>query len=165
MVRRLILMRHAKSDWANQHLSDHDRPLNERGRRSAPLMAKQFANNNLTPVAIVASTAARVRETLALMLAEWRHEPEVRFQKSLYLASVETLKTHVSGLLDSWSDALIVGHNPGLMDFASWLAGQPLEMPTAGVVVFEADGESWSEAVATRNWQLKALWKPRDLFD
>ena len=60
---------------------------------------------------------------------------------------------------------MIVGHNPGLMDFASWLASKPLEMPTAGVAVFEADGESWSEAVATRNWQLKALWKPRDLFD
>ena len=165
MALRLILMRHAKSDWANHKLSDHDRPLNERGRRSAPLMAKHLANHYLAPQAIVASTAVRVRETLVLMLAEWPYDPEVFFEQSLYLASVETLVSHVRGLHDGWSDALIVGHNPGLTDFVSRLAGRPVEMPTAAVAVATSNEESWTDAVAARSWQLTAHWRPRDLFD
>lgn len=165
MSRRLILMRHAKSDWANHQLSDHDRPLNERGRRTAPLMAQHFANKNLVPCAIVASTAARVRETVALMLAEWRHAPVVSFHQSLYLASVETLSAQVRELQDSCSSTMIVGHNPGLMDFVSWLSGHSLEMPTAGVAVFESTVSTWSGALVARDWQLTAHWRPRDLFD
>lgn len=164
MARRLILMRHAKSDWANPSLSDNDRPLNERGRRAAPMMAKHFLENNLPPSVVLASTAVRVRETLALMLAEWRYEPVVFFEQSLYLASVETLKSHVRGLHDSWTDAMILGHNPGLTDFVSWLASQSLEMPTAGVAVFASNEECWHDFTA-RNLRLSAHWCPRDLSD
>lgn len=164
MARRLILMRHAKSDWADHSLSDHDRPLNERGRVSAPLMAKHLANNNLAPQAIIASTATRVRETLALMLPEWRHEPEVEFCELLYLASIATLRAEVRGFRDSWSDAMLIGHNPGLTDFVSWLADRPMEMPTAAVAVFVSSQSSWSDAIAAQDWELSAEWRPRELF-
>lgn len=165
MVRRLILMRHAKSDWGNQSLDDHDRPLNERGRRAAPLMAQHFLQNELRPQVIIASTATRVCETLELMLAEWTFKPVVFFEKALYLASAETLQSHVRGLHDSWHVAMLLGHNPGLAQYASRLAGHPLEMPTAAVAVLESDQASWPEAIAAKAWQLKASWRPRELFD
>lgn len=165
MVRRLILMRHAKSDWAKQNLTDHDRPLNERGSRTAPMMGKHFADNHISPAVVIASTARRVRETLALMLAAWSYKPEAFYEQSLYLASVETLNAHVRGLPDDWSDVLIVGHNPGLAEFVSRLAGQPLEMPTAAAAVFTSNRESWTDAVAAKKWELSAHWCPRDLFD
>lgn len=155
-------MRHAKSDWANHNLSDHDRPLNERGRRTAPMMGKLFLANKLNPAVVLASTAVRVRETIGLMLAEWPFKPEVFFEQSLYLASVETLGSHLRGLHDDWSDAMMVGHNPGLADFVSRLAGRHLEMPTAAVAVFTSTEGAWSDA---QNWQLVAHWCPRDLFD
>ena len=164
MTRRLIVMRHAKSDWANPKLSDHDRPLNDRGLRNAPLMGKHIADSNLTPQVVIASTAVRVRETLAFMLTAWPREPEVFYEQSLYLASLDTLHTHVRGLHDDWGDVLIVGHNPGLTEFVSRLAGQPLEMPTAAVAVFTSDQKSWAKALAAKNWQLAAHWCPRDLF-
>jgi phosphohistidine phosphatase len=164
MSRRLIVMRHAKSDWANPNLSDHDRPLNDRGSRTAPLMGKYLAENHVIPKVVIASTAVRVRETLAFMLAEWPHEPEVFFEQSLYLASVETLRSHIRGLHNDWHEVLIVGHNPGLTDLVSRLAGQPLEMPTAAVAVFASDEKSWSDALAAKNWALAAHWLPRNLF-
>jgi phosphohistidine phosphatase len=164
MVRRLILMRHAKSDWADHSLSDHDRPLNARGRLAAPKMARHLSENHLAPKVVLASTAVRVRETLGLMLAEWGYEPVVFYEQALYLASVDTLKSQVRGLDDSWSDAMLIGHNPGLADYASRLASQPLEMPTAAVAVFESTAESW-HAVTARNIRLTAHWRPRDLFD
>jgi phosphohistidine phosphatase len=164
MTRRLMVMRHAKSDWANPKLSDHDRPLNERGLRTAPQMGKYFVKHNVIPKVVLASTAVRVRETLALMLAEWPSEPEVFFEQSLYLASVETLGSHVRGLHSDWRDVLIVGHNPGLADFVSRLAGQPLDMPTAAVAVFSSTATAWTDAYAAKDWQLVAHWLPRDLF-
>lgn len=164
MTRRLIVMRHAKSDWANANLTDHDRPLNDRGSRTAPLMGKHFVDNSIAPHAIIASTAVRVRETVALMLAEWRYEPELFFEQSLYLATSETLGSHVRGLHDGWSDVLIVGHNPGLTEFASRFAGHSLEMPTAAVAIFTSNKDTWTDALAARKWQLSAHWIPRDLF-
>ncbi len=76
MARRLIIMRHAKSDWANANLTDHDRPLNARGRRTAPLMAEHLAAQCVLPEVIVASTAVRVQETLELLLGCWAGKPE-----------------------------------------------------------------------------------------
>ncbi len=165
MPRRLIVMRHAKSDWANPALSDHDRPLNERGCRTAPLMGRHFVDSQIAPAAVIASTAVRVRETLALMLSEWSYEPEVFFEQALYLASAETLASHVRGLHDQWTEAMIVGHNPGLTDFASRLAGRPLEMPTAAVVIVQSNEDSWSKAIAGKRWELAEHWCPRDLFE
>jgi phosphohistidine phosphatase len=165
MTRRLIIMRHAKSDWGNHKLPDHDRPLNERGRRIAPLMGRHLLLNKLQPQVILASTARRVRETVDLLQAGWPFEPVVFFEESLYLASAQTLDAHVRGLHDAWLEAMLVGHNPGLAEFVSRLANQPLEMPTAAVAVLESSGESWPQAMAANAWRLSAIWRPRELFD
>lgn len=154
-------MRHAKSAWDDHRLSDHDRPLNDRGRRAAPLMGRQLIQHHLKPDVVLASTAIRVRETLAAMRSEWSFEPAEFFEKSLYLASSECLLAHVRGLHDSWNEALVLGHNPGMSDLVSRLSGEPVDMPTAAVAVFQCNALSWSEPSAI--WKLQYFWRPREL--
>ena len=163
-MRRLIIMRHAKSDWANHRLTDHDRPLNDRGRRAASLMGEHFVKHKLLPHAIVASTAMRVRETLGLLLANWPCQPHLFFEQSLYLASPSTLDAHVRGLHESWTSVMLVGHNPGLSEFVSHSLHRPVELATAVVFVLETEAECWSTAASARNWQVVEEWRPRELF-
>ncbi len=164
MTRRLIVMRHAKSDWANANLSDHDRPLNDRGRRVAPQVGQHFATQKLLPQAIIASTASRVRETLSLLLPALPFEPQLFFEQALYLATSDTLAAHVRGLHDSWTDAMLVGHNPGLSEFVSRLSARSIEMPTAAVVILESNAVTWVDAITSKLWHLTGNWKPRELF-
>lgn len=165
MKRQIILMRHAKSSWEKPGVSDHDRPLNERGRSTAPFMALQLLEHDLLPTLILASTATRVRETLQLMRDAWTIDVSVQFEKSIYLASRETLLSHIRGLDDSSNRAMILGHNPGLSELATWLGQSYLELPTAAVVVFESDSVSWIDAVATNVWHEKVVWIPREMVD
>ncbi len=156
-------MRHAKSDWSQPGLSDHDRPLNARGKRAAPRMAKHLRSQGRMPEIILGSTAARVRETVALMLQEWGAAPEVCFEKSLYLASAPEIARHVQGLHDSWHTALIVGHNPGMSAFCSRLGGRDIELPTAAVVLFQREVATWAGSAHGGHWQVEAEWRPREL--
>ncbi len=116
MARRLIIMRHAKSDWANASLTDHDRPLNARGLRTAPLMAEHLFTHGILPEVIVASTAVRVQETLELLLDCWTVKlatvkPEVVHASSLYLASYFTLIETIKAFEADWTRVMVIGHN------------------------------------------------------
>jgi phosphohistidine phosphatase len=142
-MRHLILMRHAKSDWGDAELSDHDRPLNDRGRRDAPRMAEWLKGQWGLPDLILASTAVRVEQTLAEMCSAWSSQPPWHALESLYLATPESIaRTIRSDGLDA-QRLLVVGHNPGLQLLACQLAGVSLEFPTAAIAVFEMSAEEW----------------------
>lgn len=162
-MKKLILMRHAKSDWNDPSLSDHDRPLNKRGRRSAPLMADKIESEGLLPEIVLASSAIRVQETLSLMNGTWACEPEVLTEPSLYLATVAEIMQHVHTLHESWTTAMVIGHNPGMGALVGDLAGSALDFPTAAVAVFEADTESWGNSLKKHEWKLLSFWLPREL--
>ncbi len=161
-MRTLVLMRHAKSDWKKPGLADHDRPLNARGRRAAPLMAGKLRDEGISVDVILASSACRVQETLELMRPIWGSEAELLTAQALYLASPALIAEQIHALHDAWMSAMVVGHNPGMAGLVCHLAKRNLEMPTAAVVVFTSNVESWSRSVAA-DWQLKAYWKPRNL--
>lgn len=137
-MRQLVLMRHAKSSWANQDLSDHQRPLNERGRRAAPLMSRWLSQNSLLPDQTLCSTAVRTRETAELIRSSKQSESRVSFHESLYLATasqiLDAIATHGDPAVTT---LLVIGHNPGLESLASILSGQALSMPTAAIAHFE----------------------------
>ncbi len=165
MTRQLILMRHAKSSWDHPGVADHDRPLNARGRSAAPRMARHLHEHALLPELILASTATRVCETLLLMSEQWPHEVPVRFEKLLYLASRETLAAFARKLPDTYQRVMIVGHNPGLSEFATSLGGARLDLPTAAIAAFESTPATWSGSLATVQWREMGFWTPRDLAD
>jgi len=137
MTCTLMLMRHAKSDHGDPSLSDHDRPLNRRGRRDAPLMADWMARSGRAPQRVLCSTAVRTRETLDLMLDRWTEPPDVEFCESLYLANPESILWTISGHHMESAALLVMGHNPGISMLASALAQCRLEMPTAAVAVLQ----------------------------
>ncbi len=162
-MRRLVLMRHAKSDWENARLSDHERPLNDRGRRVAPKMGRFLRDQGIQPEVVLASTAVRVQQTLDLVTEKWNPSPEVLTERSLYLADLSGLLAQVRGLHDSWNEVMFVGHNPGISQLASALAKQSIDMPTACVAVLVSEQSEWTTAAS--DWKLAALWLPRQLFD
>ncbi|QDV22442.1 SixA phosphatase family protein [Aureliella helgolandensis] len=162
-MRTLILMRHAKSDWTQGDRTDHDRPLNPRGRRAAPLMAGQLLSHGISVDIILASSAVRVQQTLELLQESWATETAVSTERDLYLATPAELKQHVDALHDTWQSAMIIGHNPGLSLFASMLCDDDVELPTAAVVILQSAADSWHSSLTQQPWHLVDYWKPRDL--
>ena len=162
--RTLLLMRHAKSDWSNHGLPDHDRPLNQRGIRASKLIGKHLEQFWPKINVVLASTAVRVQQTLELMQEEWNElAPTIIHSECLYLAAPSTILRQIS-LLDSHVvAALVIAHNPGLESLAQKLSRQPIEFPTACLAEFHAKSRSWEEAADHDQWKLGKVIRPRDL--
>ncbi|MDZ8199908.1 histidine phosphatase family protein [Microbacterium sp. SSW1-59] len=149
---RLTIVRHAKSDWSSPDLADHDRPLNARGRRDAPVMAERLASTGARPTVILSSTAVRARttaEAFARVLGV-----DVRPDPDLYGASAADLLAAASG--SGLSDVMVVAHDPGMTDLADRLSrGRIDRMPTCAIATFAWDVEDWSliDAVDPVSWE------------
>lgn len=162
MRRRLILMRHAKSSWASPGLTDHARPLNDRGRRDAPRVAAALQSLGWSPQAVSSSDSARTRETWEEMSSTFDTCHDVTFTHALYHAGLSDIidESH------SWDDALetilTLGHNPGWQMALYSLSGQDLEMTTANAALLIGEGESWADALTGR-WVLTDLLRPKAL--
>jgi phosphohistidine phosphatase len=142
----LTLVRHAKSSWKDTSLADRDRPLNKRGERDAPEMGRRIAAAGIRPSLIVSSPAVRAWTT-ARIIADAIGYPREFLQrdKSLYLASVNTLLDVIVAQDNGFNSLMLVGHNPGFTDFANYLVpGLTNNIPTAGVVSVQLDTEDWS---------------------
>jgi len=144
-VIRLVLVRHAKSDWGDPALEDHDRPLNERGLRDAPAMAARLAATGFRPDAILSSTALRARTTAAAFgdALGVRPQPVER----LYGAPAATLLAEAARA--GGSAVLVVAHDPGMTVLAEQLSGGGIgHMPTCAVAAFTWDEDDWDVATA-----------------
>ena len=167
-MRRLHLLRHAKSSWDDLALRDYDRPLAPRGTRAATRVARWAQEHNVRPQLVVSSSAVRARETLRGVLPGLG-EPEVWIEDALYAASAETLLQNVRALPDKAEEAMLVGHNPGLGDLLLQLA-EPNELreraeakvPTGALATLEADITSWWE-LQPGAARLVAFVVPREL--
>jgi phosphohistidine phosphatase len=164
----VCLMRHAKSDWNDPSLGDHDRPLNERGRRDAPRMGRWLANRGWLPEVILGSTAVRVRETIAALQGVWDHQPLVLFSPSLYLCSGSTICEHiVSEAITNDGKrprcVLVIGHNPGMEHLVSQWSGSPVHMSTAAVAIFKCEPIGLGDVFTPRVRQMLELMRPKEL--
>lgn len=141
----LILVRHAKSDWGSPELGDHERPLNDRGRRDAPEMARRFAASGVLPQAILSSTAVRARTTArhfgdALGL-------EIDERSELYGASARTLLATAADAGEP--SVMLVAHDPGMTLLAEQLSDGGIgAMPTCAVAVFHWSTDDWDVAMS-----------------
>lgn len=144
MDRELILLRHAKSGWGQPELADHDRPLNGRGRRQAPLVGAWLAAEDCEPDLVLCSSARRARETLEGLLGATDWQPPVVFEEGLYHAEPEAILELIAWLGGDVRRLLVLGHNPGLSLLSSQLAGREIALRTACLARFELSA-SWSD--------------------
>ncbi len=159
--RRLILMRHAKSSWAEAGQSDHARPLNPRGRADAPRVAQVLLDRGWAPVHVHASDAARTTETWTRMAPRLPAATWVR-SRGLYLAGLEAIVAAAAHFPAGPGPVLVLGHNPGWEEAVSDLTGTPTQLTTGNAALLEGTGPTWPEALAGI-WRLVGLLRPREL--
>ena len=169
---RLLLLRHAKSSWEDPDVDDYDRPLNTRGRRSAPLMGRHCAQHSLVPQLILCSAARRTRETLAGLLPYFNDDLDIRLCRDLYMTSPETAFERLKAASDAARSVMLIGHNPSLQQLAIKLigSGNPVlreeiedKFPTAALAVVDFDARRWAEVVPGSG-RIVAFFRPRELF-
>ncbi|WP_330303000.1 MULTISPECIES: histidine phosphatase family protein [unclassified Streptomyces] len=152
-LRRLVILRHAKSAWPTG-VPDHERPLAPRGRRDAPAAGRALAEADCLPDLALCSTAVRARQTWELAAEQWGTPPPVRLDERLYGADVPELLEAVREVPDQVRTLLLIGHNPGLEELVLELAGDGLDdaldevrtkFPTSAVAILAWHGSSWQE--------------------
>ncbi|MET9321477.1 histidine phosphatase family protein [Streptomyces sp. NPDC003038] len=166
--RRITLLRHAKADWPP--VSDHDRPLAERGRHDAPAAGLKLAETGISFDLALCSTAARTRETWKLAVQKLPHRPKTAYEERLYDASLGELIALLNETSDDVTDLLVIGHNPGMHALADALSGRSegdtlarmtrTGFPTASlaIVSFTGSWKSLEHGVGT----LLDFWTPKD---
>ena len=167
-MKRLHLLRHAKSSWNDSSLDDHDRPLAPRGRNAADAMATWLEKSDVRPRLVLCSTSTRTRQTLEHVVPALG-DPEIVFEDGLYHASADELHRRVQAIPDGVDETLLIGHNPGLQDLVLLLASPgPLrerlagKLPTGALVTLAVDAGSWRGLVAGAA-TLETFVTPRDL--
>ena len=162
--KRIILMRHAKSSWKDPQASDHERPLNRRGRRAAPAVGAELAARGWVPEQVITSDSARTTETFERMAPAMGFEGDVSRTPDLYLAGVDEIRAAASALPPSVRTVLILGHNPGWEQAVQWLSGADVVMKTGCAALLTRDAEDWPSALSGRGaWTLLDVIHPRDL--
>ena len=160
-MKRLLVLRHAKSSWADTSLDDWQRPLNDRGRRDAPRVGAWLRDRSLVPDLIVTSDAVRARETAAAVATAAGYAREIVVEPSLYHATPADAIAVLNSIGNQTArTVLIVGHNPGLEDLVSRLSAEHHDLVTAAIVELAVPIDRWSELDLTIAATIEETWQP-----
>lgn len=162
MERQLIVMRHAKSSWASEDLTDHERPLSDRGLRDTPRVAGRLTELGWHPQYILSSSARRTRQTARLLLSQWEAGIEATFLDSLYLAGSGELCAAMADLSEEIESLVVLGHNPGWEGVVRKLTGVDVTMKTCTAALLRGSCEVWGDAFEA-TWELEEVVYPREL--
>ena len=149
MTLTLIMIRHAKSDWGDAGVPDHERPLNDRGRRAAPRIGAHLAQIRTTPSTVLCSTARRTQETWAGIASQLPDPPEPILTRAIYEAMPADILNAIRAT--EGSPLAVIGHNPGMGSLAWSLAQTPPThekfglYPTGATTILEFDADTWDE--------------------
>ncbi len=163
---RLIVVRHAKSSWSQPALSDHDRPLAPRGIRSANLIGAWLAEKGYMPRHVMCSSARRTQETWKGISRHAEDPPILDIMPKLYHAGLRGL-IGIAATAKA-SPVMLIGHNPGIGEFANWVCSEPpghidfRRYPTGATLVCDIDPAGLSELTQATGLAV-AFTVPRDL--
>lgn len=145
-MKTIYFIRHAKSSWDDVMLDDHDRPLNKRGRRDGPVMARRLLGIDVAPDGILSSSATRARQTAAYFKDVLSIENAI-YLKELYHAWQTAIEAQLQKLPDDWNTVLVFGHNPGYTDLANRLKNDLYiaNVPTCGIIGAHSDVKDWKD--------------------
>ena len=146
-MKTILFVRHAKSSWANIGEADFDRPLNQRGKKDAPAMAKKLFNKGVQIDQFVTSTALRAASTCMAFAKQYNMEDKIMYVDKLYHAEIPSFFEVIQDLNDILNSVAIFSHNPGISEMVS-MHTNPLvytDMPTCGVYAIQANVNSWKD--------------------
>jgi len=144
-MKTLLLVRHAKSDWGNPALEDFDRPLNERGKRDAPAMARRLLDKNINIDAIISSPAKRAAKTAKAFAESYDlKKSRLQFKEELYMAGPAAFTAVIESADEKFESIAVFSHNPGITDFANELTNARIDnIPTCGVFAIKINTDTW----------------------
>jgi phosphohistidine phosphatase len=164
-MKTLLLMRHAKSSWKEDHLADHERPLNKRGKKDAPRMGVLLHDKKLVPQSILCSSAVRARDTAKAVAESAGFKGDIQYLDRLYMAEADEFITVLRDLPDTVERVLIIGHNPGLETLLQVLSGRIESLPTAVVAFITLKISSWAELNNQLTGEIVEIWRPKELSE
>ena len=164
-MKKLLVLRHAKSSWKDAGISDHARPLNKRGKKAAPRMGQVLFAEDLVPDVILSSTAKRARLTADLVAEACGYAGEVTYLEDFYHAWPSDILNTLRNLSEDINKAMIVGHNPGMEMLLEMLTGASERFPTAALALIHLPIDYWSHIGDETEGELLQLWLPRALMD
>lgn len=161
-MKRLYIIRHAKSSWNDITLSDFDRPLNERGERDAPRMGKHLKEKRIAADLLLTSPAKRAFSTAEYFALILNYPTEnIKTDRKLYHADADAILTTVKNINNKHDEVLLFGHNPGLTDFVNQLTDSSIDnVPTCGIAACIFDVDSWN-SVGWRTGKLEFFDYPK----
>jgi len=162
-MKSLLILRHAKSSWKDEHLADYDRPLKKRGKGDAARMGALLRRASLVPDFIITSSAKRARATADLVIDACGYEGEIYVTRELYAADMLTYFDVLREVDDVYHRVMVVGHNPGLEMFLDALTEVGEPMPTAALAYVRLPIRAWRDLDEETVGELVNVWRPRDL--
>jgi phosphohistidine phosphatase len=161
-MKYVLILRHAKSSWKDPDSDDHERPLNERGKRDAPTMGNLLKNERLQPDLIISSTAKRARSTAKRVAESLGYKGKITLDRSLYEAEPAAYINILHHLPNEYTRVLIVGHNPGVEELVSMSTDEEHLMPTCSLAHIQFSVNSWNELNFKSRGKLLGTWQPRE---
>ena len=161
-MKRVIVVRHAKSSWKHPELSDHKRPLNKRGKRDAPRVGRALATMGWAPQRVLSSDSVRTRQTWKRVARAFDDDCAVCWLPAFYHGGVAEVLDELVRLPESVDTVLVLGHNPGWESLVFRLCGIHQRMTTANAALLHADG-TWDDLTAEGAWDLVTVIRPKDL--
>ena len=161
-MKTLLVLRHAKSSWSDSALDDHERPLNQRGRRDGPRIGKLVRELGLTPDVIISSDAVRARLTAEAVAEAAGLRRDIRFEAALYTASPADMLAVLRTVTKATAGTImIVGHNPGLEELVAQLTGERPDLPTAALAQSPCQSIGGADVERSTRGRLLELWRPK----
>ena len=162
-MKTLLLMRHAKSSWKDDNLSDIERPLKKRGKKDTKLIAKVIKKNNLIPDVIISSPAVRTTETVKVLKKELDFDGKEIIAENLYMGEPQDFIDALKEINNKHNTVLVVAHNPGLEAYLQILGGEIEAVPTGGLGYLVLVLEDWKDISLDTMGDLVGFWKPKEL--
>lgn len=159
-VKRLLILRHAKSSWADSSQDDWHRPLNERGQQDAPRVGKWLSERSVVPDVIITSDAVRARTTAQAVAKTAGYTHELIVEPALYLATPDDVIAVLNAVKEDAQVVMIVGHNPGLEEMVRRLTGDYLGLVTAAIADLEVPIARWSDLNGETRASIVDRWQP-----
>jgi len=161
-MKKLLIMRHAKSSWKDSDLVDQERPLKKRGLKDSAYIGKVLKNKELIPDKIISSNAVRAADTAAIVADKCGYKKKIDYTDKLYMVESGAILELIHGQPDSIKVLMVIGHNPGMEALVQVLSRKVESLSTASVAYFQADIKSWKDLKQGTKLKLKKFWQPNE---